>query len=110
MELHRRLIISVICGVFFLAAVYSSTAYSVSVDDTACSSSKDGKTAICKVHNVDSTITSQFACTNQINGTWNCVEITQITARDHLNGIKDTLKKLLDLKSQAHDAINNFGR
>jgi len=110
MQMPSRLIMCFICGVFFIAAVYSSTAYSVSVDNTACSSSKDGKTAICKVQGVDSTITSQFACTNQRNGTWNCVEITQTIAKDHLNGIKDTLKKLLDIKSQGVDAVNNFGR
>ena len=110
MEMRSRLIICVMCVVFFFAAIYSSTAYSVSVDDTACSSSKDGKTAICKVQSVDSTITNQFACTNQRNGTWNCVEITQTIARDHLNVIKDTLKKLLDIKSQGLDAVNNFGR
>jgi hypothetical protein len=45
-----------------------------------------------------------------MNGTWNCVEITEKTKYDHLNTIKDTLKKLMDLKSQGHDAINNFGR
>jgi hypothetical protein len=110
MEMHSRLIMCFMCGVFFLAAIYSSAAYSVSVDDTACSSSKDGKTAICNVQNVDSITTNQFACTNQSNGTWNCVEITQTIARDHLNGIKDTLKKLLDIKSQGLDAVNNFGR
>lgn len=39
----------------------------------------------------------------------NCVEITKRTT-DHFNKIKDTLEKLVDLKSQWHDAINNFGR
>ena len=97
-------------GFFFLVAVYVSYAYSISVDNTSCSSSKDGKTAICKVLGVDSAIAAQYSCTNQINGTWNCVEITQSTTKDHLNGIKDTLKKLLDLKSQSLDAVNNIGR
>src|ERR1051325_1719335 len=110
MEMPCGLIMCIMCGVFLLAAFYSFTAYSVSVDNTACSSSKDGKTAICKVQGVDATITSQFACTNQRNGTWNCVEITQTIASDHLNGIKDTLKKLLDIKSQGLDAFTNFGR
>ncbi|HKQ21651.1 MAG TPA: hypothetical protein VJS91_06400 [Nitrososphaeraceae archaeon] len=106
--MYSRLIQFALLGIFFVAAVYRYTAYSVSVDDTACSSNKDGKTAICKVQGVDSAITSQFACTNQMDSIWNCVEITP--TRDHLNGIKDTLKKLLDLKIQANDVIKNFGR
>ena len=108
--MHNGLIKFAIFGIFFVTVIYISTTSSVFADVTTCSSSKDGKTAICKVQGLDSTISSQYACTNQMNGTWNCVEITEKTKSDHLNTIKDTLKKLMDLKSQGHDAINNFGR
>ena len=108
--MHIGLIKFAIFGIFFVTMIYISTTSSVFADDTTCSSSKDGKTTICKVQGLDSTSSSQYACTNQMNGTWNCVEITEKTKSDHLNNIKDTLKKLMDLKSQGHDAINNFGR
>ena len=108
--MRSKLIKFAIFGIFFVTVVYNSTAYSVFADVTTCSSSKDGKTAICKVQGLDSTISSQYACTNQMYSTWNCVEITEKTKSDHLNTIKDTLKKLMDLKSQGHDAVNNFGR
>lgn len=55
------------------------------------------------------TLVTISTCTNQMDGAWNCVEITERTT-DHFNKIKDTLEKLVDLKSQWHDAINNFGR
>ena len=108
--MHNGLIKFAIFGIVFVTVIYISTTSFVFADVTTCSSSKDGKTAICKVQGLDSTISSQYACTNQMNGTWNCIEITEITKSDHLNTIKDTLKKLMDLKSQGHDAINNFGR
>ena len=95
---------------FFVTVIYSSTAYSVFADVTTCSSSKDGKTAICKVESLDSTSSSQFASTNQMDGAWNCVEITEKTTSDHFNKIKDTIKKLIDLKIQGHDAVTTFGR
>jgi hypothetical protein len=108
--MYNGLIKFTIFGIFFVTVIYIPTTSSVLADVTTCSSSKDGKSAICKVQGLDSTISSQYACTNQMNGTWNCVEITEKTKSAHLNTIKDTLKKLMDLKSQGHDAINNFGR
>lgn len=108
--MHNGLIKFAIFGIFFVTVIYISTTSSVFADVTTCSSSKDGKTAICKVQVLDSAISSPYACTIQMNSTWNCIEITEKTKSAHLNTIKDTIKKLMDLKSQANDAIENFGR
>ena len=93
-------------GIFVIILTCGSVAYSQIPDSTTCSSSKDGKISVCRVQDADSNSASQFACTDQINSTWKCVEITEKTSQDHYNVIKDAIKKLMDLKSQGADAVN----